>query len=97
MAIIGTFTRDEHGFAGTIKTLTLDVMAKIRKVEVTSDKAPDYRINAGSVEFGAGWAKTNKEGREYISIKLDDPSFPGPVFASLVEQDGRFSLIWNRS
>ncbi|GAN80363.1 DUF736 domain-containing protein [Acidocella aminolytica] len=97
MAIIGTFTRDEHGFNGTIKTLTLNVKAQIKKVEVSSEKAPDYRITAGSVELGAGWTKTSKEGREYISLKLDDPSFPAPVFANLVEQDSGFGLIWTRS
>lgn len=97
MAIIGTFTRDEHGFNGTIKTLTLNVKAQIKKVEVSSEKAPDYRVTAGSVELGAGWTKTSKEGREYISLKLDDPSFPAPVFTNLVEQDGGFALIWTRS
>ncbi|MGE4483021.1 DUF736 domain-containing protein [Acidocella sp.] len=97
MAIIGTFTRDENGFTGTIKTLTLNVKAQIKKVEVASEKAPDYRITAGSVELGAGWTKTSNNGREYVSVKLDDPSFPAPVFASLVEQDGGFGLIWTRS
>ncbi|MDX5929421.1 DUF736 domain-containing protein [Acidiphilium acidophilum] len=97
MAIIGTFTRDQHGFNGTIKTLTLNVAAQIKKVEVSSEKAPDYRVSAGPVELGAGWTKTSQAGKEYISVKLDDPSFPAPVFASLVEQDAGFALIWNRS
>lgn len=98
MAIIGTFTRDENGFTGTIKTLTLNVKAQIRKVEVTSEKAPDYRITAGTVELGGGWEKTSKADRKYISVKLDDPSFPAPVFASLVEQEGGgYALIWTRS
>lgn len=97
MAIIGTFTRDENGFTGTIKTLTLNVKAQIKKVDVTSEKAPDYRITAGSVDLGAGWTKTSNGGREYVSVKLDDPSFFAPVFASLVEQDGGFALMWTRS
>ncbi|MER9420088.1 DUF736 domain-containing protein, partial [Mesorhizobium sp. M0306] len=31
-------------------------------------------------------------------VKLDDPSFPAPIYASLVETDtdGEFSLIWSR-
>jgi uncharacterized protein (DUF736 family) len=35
---------------------------------------------------------------EYLSVKLDDPGFPGPIYASLVkiEGDERFALIWLR-
>ena len=40
-----------------------------------------------NVELGAAWKKTSKEGRPYTSVKLDDPSFPAPVYASLVEAD----------
>ncbi|MNE94905.1 hypothetical protein D3C80_1929240 [compost metagenome] len=32
----------------------------------------------------------------YLSVKLDDPSFPAPIYASLVEVDGGHSLIWSR-
>jgi uncharacterized protein (DUF736 family) len=64
------------------------------------DKAPDYRIFASStVEFGAAWKKTARDSdREYLSVKLDDPSFPAPIYASLVkgEGDDSFTLIWSR-
>ncbi|UVK40572.1 DUF736 domain-containing protein [Mesorhizobium sp. AR10] len=35
---------------------------------------------------------------DYHSVKLDDPSFPAPIYPSLVETDtaGDFSLIWSR-
>ena len=64
----------------------------------SSDKAPDYRIFQGSVEFGAAWKKTSNEGRAYLSVKLDDPSFPAPIYATLVEGEdaGSYSLIWSR-
>ncbi|MFY9700322.1 MAG: DUF736 domain-containing protein, partial [Rhodoplanes sp.] len=48
------------------------------------------------IEFGAAWRKTSNEGREYLSVKLDDPSFPAPIYASLVEVDDGLSLIWSR-
>jgi len=49
------------------------------------------------VEFGAAWKKTSREDREYLSIKLDDPSFAAPIYASLVEaEDGEQRLIWSR-
>jgi uncharacterized protein (DUF736 family) len=33
-----------------------------------------------------------------VSVKLDDPSFPAPIYASLVAVEGseEFSLIWSR-
>ena len=99
MAQIGTFTQGENGsLNGTIKTLTLNAKAAIRPVEKDHDKAPDYRVFAGTVELGAAWKKTSREDREYLSLKLDDPSFPAPIYASLVkiEGDEGFSLIWSR-
>lgn len=89
MAQIGTFTRDDNGaYAGTIKTLTLNVKATIKPCDRDNDKAPDYRITANGVEFGAGWSRTAREtGAEYLSLKLDDPSFTAPVYASLVQGD----------
>lgn len=85
MAQIGTFTRDETGaYTGTIKTLTLNVKDSIK----TCDRAPDFRVTASGVEFGAGWSRIAREtGVEYLSLKLDDPSFTAPVYASLIQGD----------
>ena len=101
MTTIGTFTKTSDGaFTGSIKTLTLNVKAaQLRAAEKTNDKAPDYRIRAGATEFGAAWKKTAREtDREYLSVKLDDPSFPAPIYASLVkgEGDDSYTLIWSR-
>ncbi|MCW4460796.1 DUF736 domain-containing protein [Sphingomonas sp. BT-65] len=98
MATIGTFTKTADGFTGTVKTLTLNVKATFRPSEKDNEKAPDFRIYAGTVEFGAAWSKTSREGRDYHSCKLDDPSFPAPIYASLVAaEDGEtFNLIWSR-
>ena len=98
MATIGTFTKSETGgFSGAVKTLTLNVKAQFRPAEKTNDKAPDFRIFAGQTEFGAAWKRTSSAGREYLSVKLDDPSFPAPVFATLVDtEDDGSVLIWSR-
>ena len=97
MAIIGTFIKssDGSGFVGMVKTVAL---AKITPAEKDNDKAPDYRIYASTTELGAAWNRTSNAGREYLSVKLDDPSFPGPIFASLVAVEGKdeFALIWSR-
>ena len=65
----------------------------------SSDSAPDYRIVLGSLEVGAAWQRTAKEsGRDYWSVKLDDPAFIAPLYASLVEtEDGKtLNLLWSR-
>lgn len=99
MAIIGKFTaKDDGSFTGSVETLTLKIKTVIRPVEKDSDKAPDFRLQSPAIEFGAAWKKTSREGRDYLSVKLDDPSFPAPIYASLVETDtdGEYALIWSR-
>ena len=99
MATIGTFTASNNGFTGSVKTLTLNVKATFVATEKENDKAPDYRILTGATEFGAAWKKTAREtDREYLSVKLDDPSFNAPIYANLFDdEDGdTHSLIWSR-
>ena len=99
MATIGTFTATESGFTGTVRTLALNVKARIARVEITSDKGPHFRIYAGNVELGAAWQKrSNESDRDYLSVKLDDPSFPAPIYATLTEVEGEdgYQLIWSR-
>ena len=97
MATIGTFTKSGDGFNGNVSTLTLDANVQVRPVDKTSDKAPDYRITAGRADIGAAWKKTSGEGRDYVSMKIDDPSLPAPILANLFEMaDGEYELIWSR-
>ncbi|EPE94076.1 DUF736 domain-containing protein [Rhizobium grahamii] len=100
MATIGSFNASSDGFTGTIKTLNLNVKAKIIRVERSSEGAPDFRVLAGTVEFGAGWQKQARDSeRDYISVKLDDPSFAAPIYATLAEVQGQegLQLIWSRN
>ncbi|MBD3847408.1 MULTISPECIES: DUF736 family protein [Bosea] len=99
MATIGTFTSTTTGFTGSIKTLTLNVKARLERIENPSDKGPHFRIYSGAVELGAAWQKHSEQsGRDYLSVKLDDPSFPAPIYATLVEVEGEqgLQLIWSR-
>ena len=99
MANIGTFTADKDGFTGTLRTLTLSVKVKL----VPNDKgdnesAPDYRVQAAGFDIGAAWRKVSKAERPYISVTLDDPSFPATVYARMIEgENGTHDLIWSRS
>ena len=51
MATIGTFTKSGDDFTGTVKTLALNVKAKIARAEKENDKTPDYRIFAGATDY----------------------------------------------
>ena len=99
MANIGTFTAQNDGFIGTVRTLTLNVKVKL----VPNDKgenesAPDFRLQAAGHDFGAAWKKTSEAGRPYVSVTLDDPSFPATVYARLIEgENGTHDLIWSRN
>ena len=90
MANIGTFTADKDGFTGTLRTLTLNVKVKL----VPNDKgdtenAPDFRLQAAGHDIGAAWKKTSEAGREYLSVTLDDPSFPATVYVPPDRRRGR--------
>jgi len=83
--------------------VTLSVQAKgapIRpEANRSNDNAPSHRVFVGRAEIGAAWSKQSNEGRDYLSLKLDDPSFTAPIFANLFDDpDGEgFTLIWSRS
>ena len=60
--------------------------------------APSHRVLVGRAEIGAAWSKRSNEGRDYLGLKLDDPSFTAPIYANLFDdEDGDgYSLIWSR-
>ena len=101
MATIGSFKKVGNELQGEI--VTLSVQAKgVRIVPETSrgsDNTPSHRIFVGRAEIGAAWSKRSNEGRDYLSVKLDDPSFNAPIYANLVDdEDGEgLTLIWSRS
>ena len=99
MANIGTFKKSGDDFQGEIVTLSLQSRG-VRIVPETnrvSDNAPSHRVYVGRAEIGAAWSKRSNEGRDYLSVKLDDPSFTAPIYAKLVEDGEAFALIWSRT
>jgi len=99
MATIGTFTKTDDGsYTGSIKTLGLNVKsASLRPIEKTNGKGPDYRVFAGETEFGTAMKKTSRANRDYLSVKLDDPSFSKPIWAAMVDAEEGYRLVWSRS
>ena len=43
-------------------------------------------------------AEALEEGRDYLSLKLDDPSFNAPIYANLFGDEGGegYTLLWSR-
>jgi len=102
MATIGTFNKDGAGFAGTIETLTLKAKLTFEPADKKNGNAPDYRVfligNDFTSEIGAAWKKTSREGAEYLSVSIDDPSFPEKINCRLVKtgSEQRHTLFWER-
>jgi uncharacterized protein (DUF736 family) len=100
MANIGTFTKTEQGYVGEIVTLSFQARnVRLVPEASTSDNAPSHRVYVGRAEIGAAWFKRSNEGRDYLSLKLDDPSFNAPIYANLFDEEGteNYTLIWSRS
>lgn len=101
MATIGTFKKTgSNEFTGEI--VTLSVQAKNVRIvpdqRSTGENTPSHRVLVGRAEIGAAWSKRSNEGRDYLGLKLDDPSFNAPIYANLFDDEGEdtFSLIWSR-
>ncbi|HET6608945.1 MAG TPA: DUF736 domain-containing protein [Rhodopila sp.] len=101
MATIGTFKKTgSNEFTGEIVTLSLQTknVRIVPESRANGENAPSHRVFVGRVEIGAAWSKRSNEGRSYLGLKLDDPSFTAPIFANLFDdEDGEgYSLIWSR-
>ena len=99
MATIGTFKKSGAEFLGQIVTLNVQTKSVriIPEANRTSENAPSHRIFVGRAEVGAAWSKRSAEQRDYLSVKLDDPSFNAPIYANLVQdEEGKgYALIWS--
>ena len=100
MANIGTFKKAGNDYQGEIVTMSVQTKNVRIVPEDTqgNDNAPSHRVFVGRAEIGAAWTKRSSEGRDYLSLKLDDPSFTAPIFANLFDdEDGSYNLIWSRA
>ena len=100
MANIGSFKKVGGELQGEIVTLSVQTKGVriVPEANRVSDNVPSHRVFVGRAEIGAAWSKRSNEGRDYLSLKLDDPSFTAPIYANLFEdEDGEgYSLIWSR-
>ncbi len=100
MATIGTFKKTGNDYTGSITTLSVQAKGVriVPEENRANDNAPSHRVFVGKAEIGAAWTKRSNEGRDYLGVKLDDPSFTAPIYANLFDDEGddSFSLIWSR-
>ncbi|MDU6835361.1 MAG: DUF736 domain-containing protein [Bradyrhizobium sp.] len=101
MATIGSFKKVGNDYQGEIATLSLKAKGVriVAESNLSNDKTPSHRVFVGrDVEIGAAWSKRSEEGRDYLSLKLDDPSFTAPIYANLFNDEGGegFNLLWSR-
>jgi uncharacterized protein (DUF736 family) len=96
MATLGVFSRHEDMYYGSIHTLTIRTRLEILPSGLQGEKSPQYRVMIGDTQVGAGWDRCSRQGEAYLSLKLDDPSFPAPIFANLVARGDEHHLVWSR-
>jgi len=108
MPVIGTLRQEGKRLEGQINTLqfsgSLILEPNARK---RSEREPSHDVFATNsdgelVRIGAAWTKAvtaaGREGEEFLSLTLDDPSFPAPlnVAAFKSEEPGTWNVTWRR-
>lgn len=100
MPVIGIFSAVADGYAGTIRTLSINARVKIvANDRKESESAPDFRVMLSATEVGAAWRRTKHDtDQSYLRVRLDDPGLAQPIWAILTESadDGTARLIWRR-
>ncbi|HEY7647013.1 MAG TPA: DUF736 family protein [Hyphomicrobiales bacterium] len=101
MPVIGTFAAVRDGYAGHIRTLTINSRVRIiANDRREKDGAPDFRVIASEAEIGVAWrvVKSNSDS-SYLRVRLDDPALPRPIWAALLElpAGGIIRLVWWRN
>jgi uncharacterized protein (DUF736 family) len=94
--IIGNFRKVGGDYVGKIETLLFTIQAALEAVSnKPSDKSPDFRVLTGDREIGAAWKKTSKDGKEFLSVLIEDPTIS--INCALFETEaGSHVLTWNR-
>jgi uncharacterized protein (DUF736 family) len=102
MTVIGTFVpAGDGGWIGGIHTLT--IKARLRFVpndNRENDNAPAFRVFVGRSRIGDAWQERSSgdDAKEYLRVRLDDPSLPEPISAALFKSENseRAQLVWTR-
>lgn len=110
MPDIGHLMQDQGGaFSGRIRTLAHRLTLELEPIEPGEKRgkdSPDLTVYAKEggdlIPVGSAWKKESDRGREvvrFLSITLDDPSFPAPLNLAAFPEDHdptQFRVVWNR-
>lgn len=110
MSIIGTLTPssdDLDHFEGRISTLQLDLLIIVERTKnPRGERAPTHHVmtrtaDGRAVEIGAAWMKEAKDARfkgtKFLSITIDDPSFPDKLNVHAYPQQGdHWDIVFKR-
>jgi uncharacterized protein (DUF736 family) len=102
MSVIGTFApTKEGGWTGSVRTLTIHAQLRfVPNDNRENENAPAFRVFVGRSRVGDAWAarSTGENPKEYLRVRLDDPSLPGSLNVALFPSgDGKEAqLVWNR-
>jgi uncharacterized protein (DUF736 family) len=93
--VIAKCRRAGDGFALSFNSLGLRLDARMER----RDKGANYAvIGPDDSELGAAWLKSGEFG-DYLSVRLDCPTLPGPINATMKmtpTADGVYLLRWQR-
>lgn len=93
---LGTFTKTGFGYAGNLKTLTVNAELTLEANRGAGNFA--FRVLHGTIEIGVAITKTSKKsGKEYLLVIINDPAFPQAVFADLITSIDKdeIPLMWD--
>lgn len=97
---IGHFELDEATgiYRGEIITLSVQADAVSIVPNAGEDCASAYWVMVGHAQIGAGVLSIAADGRKYLDLRIDDPSFAAPISARLERDAGSsdFVLRWQR-
>lgn len=112
MTTIGNLTpRSKEDFwaelTGSIRTLAFQADVRFRRnASATADSTqPSHRVGVRGpqgefIDIGAAWTKTMKRGtgvgEEFLSVTLDDPSFPHPINFAVFRDEDTAIATWRR-
>jgi uncharacterized protein (DUF736 family) len=102
--MIGSFQTAGDGYAGQIRTLTLDASIAIVPAQPSdAENAPGWRVLLveadEGVEIGAGWDRSGERAGSYIALQIDDPALPAALRANLIRSvrgEDEYHLLWSR-
>lgn len=99
MAAIGAFTvQSGGGFAGAIHTLAIPSRPSrsARSAKGPGGESLDLPCSP-TRPARRGLEKTRRNKNDYLSVKLDAPSFGAAINVALVVIDNVHTLVWSRS